>query len=159
MSKKEEDIFATNPGKASNKVALSSTMIGALFFILTLILTVGPYKFNRFVIFQIILAIPFLFVSILTYSKIAYWHNNKWWDLMGWFSVNIGNGFLLNVVGLMVASIDRSLALIYFATLAVLMLLYSLINIHYSRNYSGKIFKYLFFLAILLLGGVLPLFF
>ncbi len=158
MTKREEDIFSTNKDKAGAKVALSSTMIGALFFILTLILTVGPDKFNRFVIFQIILAVPFLFVSILTYSKIAYWRDNRLWDMMGWFSVNIGNGFLLNVIGLMVASVDRSLALVYFTTLATLMLVYSIINIYYSRRHSEKIFKFLFFLAIMLFGGVLPLF-
>lgn len=158
MSKHEPDIFSTNPAKASAKVALSSTMIGALFFILTLILTLGPDKFNKFVIVQIALAVPFLFVSILTYSKIAYWKDNNLWDMLGWFAVNIGNGFLLNVVGLMVASIDKSLALFYFATLTVLMLIYSLINVHYTRHFTSKLFKFLFFLAILLLGGILPLF-
>ncbi|MFA6476447.1 MAG: hypothetical protein WCV68_03480 [Candidatus Paceibacterota bacterium] len=158
MSKKDQNIFEINPSKASSKIALSSTMIGVLFFILTLILTLGPYKFNSFVVFQIVLAIPFLFVSILAYSKIAYWDNNKWWDMLGWFSVNIGNGFLLNVIGLMVSSIDVLLALIYFGILIFLMTTYSIINIYYSGAFSSKLFKFFFFLAILVFGGILPLF-
>lgn len=158
VPKREPDIFKTNTAKASSKVALSSTMIGVLFFILTLILTLGPEKFNKFVIFQIVLSIPFLFVSILTYSKIAYWHDSDFWDMFGWLSVNIGNGLLLNVVGLMVASMDRTLAFIYFLILTILMFTYSCLNVYYSGRLLEKMFKFLFFLSILLAGGILPLF-
>jgi len=157
MSKIESRTFKSSPAKASAKVALSSTMVGALFFILTLILTIGPKQFDSFILFQIVLAIPFLFVSILTYSKTAYWKDTFLWDTIGWFSVNIGNGFVLNAVGLMMATSDRVLAFLYFGTLSFLMLLYSIINIYYSNQIVVKLFKYLFFLSILLIGGILPL--
>lgn len=157
-AKKEVNIFDVNPGKASAKIAFSSTMIGVLFFILTIILTLEPYKFNKFVVFQIILAVPFLFLSILTYSKIAYMHDNRLWDLMGWYVINIGNTLVLNVIGLMVSTSDHLLSFIYFGLLITLMLIYSLINIHNTGRASQRLFKFVFFVALIVLGGVLPIF-
>ncbi|MEK6963242.1 MAG: hypothetical protein AABX70_02355 [Nanoarchaeota archaeon] len=155
--KKEEDFFQTNPQKASAKVTINSFMMGSLFFILTLIWSLNPEKFSPSIIAQLVLAVPLLFMSSLAYSKIGYWKEIKLWDYLGWFTNNIGNIFILNVIGLMTAMFYPTLAWIYFSLIIVLMGVYSWINCIYNpHSLREKAFKLIFFLVVLLLGGILP---
>ena len=158
MMKKKEDFFQTNPQKASAKVTINSFMMGSLFFILTLIWSLNPEKFSLSIITQLVLAIPLLFISSLAYSKIGYWKEVKLWDYLGWFTNNLGNIFILNVIGLMTSKLYLSLAWIYFSLIVMLMVIYSWINFVYSPYaLREKAFKLIFFLVVLLLGGILPL--
>jgi len=132
-------------------------MMGSVFFIFTLIWTISPGKFSPLVIFQLLFSIPLLFVSSLAYSKIAYWKETKLWDSFGWFTNNIANIFLLNVVGLMVSQMFKSMAVYYFGTLIGLMFIYSTINIIYApSSLKQKLFKFLFTVIIIVFGGLLP---
>lgn len=154
------DIFQTNANKASAKVAINSFMIGSLFFVLTLIWTLNPSKFSIFIIAQIVFAIPMLFVSSLAYAKISHWEKVKLWDALGWFTNNIGSIFILNSIGLMTAQGYKSIAIIYFLLLIILMAIYSMINVIYRiKTLKEKIFKFAFFVFVLTLGGILPLIF
>lgn len=154
------DIFETNASKASSKVTINSFMMGSLFFVLTLIWTLNPSKFSLFMVAQIVLAIPMLFVSSLAYAKIGHWEKVKLWDVLGWFTNNIGSIFILNAVGLVTAQIYFNVAIIYFTLLIILMAIYSTINVIYrKRTLKEKIFKFAFFVFVLTLGGILPLFF
>jgi hypothetical protein len=154
-----KDIFETNANKASTKVTINSFMMGSLFFILTLIWTLNPEKFSIFIIAQIVLAIPMLFVSSLAYAKIGYWEKVNLWDILGWFTNNLGSIFILNAVGLMTAQINKLLGLIYFLLLILLMAIYSIINVVYRRRtLKEKIFKFAFFVFVLAVGGIIPLF-
>ena len=155
-----KDIFQTNANKASSKVTINSFMMGSLFFVLTLIWTLNPSKFSIFIVAQIVLAIPMLFVSSLAYAKIGYWEKVQLWDILGWFTNNIGSIFILNAVGLITAQIYEAVAVCYFFLLIILMAFYSIINVVYKRKtLREKIFKFIFFLVVLTLGGILPLFF
>ena len=155
-----KDIFETNSSKASAKVTINSFMMGSLFFILTLIWTLNPYKFGVLIVAQIVLAIPMLFVSSLAYAKIGYWKKVKLWDALGWFTNNLGSIFILNAVGLMTGEVYKNLAASYFILLIVLMAIYSTINVVYKPNtLKEKIFKFAFFVFVITLGGLLPLFF
>lgn len=157
MSQDKRRFFETNQQKASSKVTLNSIMMGGLFLILTFILTSDPLRFSTITIAQIVLAIPFLFVSSLAYSKVGYWEKVERWDTLGWFTNNIGSIFILNAVGLMVSSIYKNLAVFYFLLTIFLMAIYSIINVRYKpETLKEKIFKFLFFLLILTLGGLIP---
>lgn len=150
--------FKTNPEKSANRVSINSFMMGSLFFILTLILTLSPEKFNMVILSQLVLAIPLLFVSSLAYSKIGYWKDTKHWDTFGWFTNNLGSIFILNVVGLITATFSKNLAFAYFGLTLILMLIYSSINVlNNPSNLKEKTFKFLFFVAILFLGGIMHL--
>lgn len=154
----EESIFETNPHKANARISINSFMMGSLFFMLTLIWALSPEKFSFFIIAQLILAIPMLFVSSLAYSKIAYYKENKAWDWLGWITNNLGTIPVLNVVGLMTATLSIKLAYFYFGIITLLMVAYTIINIYYRpKNYLEKILKFLVFLAIALFGGIYPL--
>ena len=150
--------FQVNPHKATMRISVNSAMIGALFFVLTFILTVGSNKFDYLVLLQLVLAIPLLYVSVLTYSKIAYLKDNKAWDLFGWIIGYTGNTIVLNAIGLMVASISQNIALLYFITIFILMTIYTLINIYFNNVPTKvRLGKFFFFIFIFLIGGVLPL--
>lgn len=152
------DEFKTNPEKAAAKVSINSFMIGSLFMILTIIWTLNPNKFSPIVIAQLVLAIPLLFVSSLAYAKIGYWKETKWWDRFGWFTNNLGNLLVLNVVGLITSNVFQYISYMFFGLILLLMLFYSIINIHYKpSSINEKILKYLFFVIIIFLGGILPL--
>ena len=151
--------FETNTHKASARVTINSFMIGSLFFILTLVWSLNPSKFSIYLVAQIVFAIPLLFVSSLAYAKIGYWQDIKMWDAFGWFTNNIGSIFILNVVGLMTVTVNRNLAALYFLLIIILMAIYSVINVVYKpATLKEKLFKFSFFLLILISGGILPAF-
>lgn len=155
-----KNVFQTNANKASAKITINSFMIGSLFFVLTLIWTLSPERFSIFIIAQIVLAIPMLFVSSLAYAKIGHWEEVKLWNALGWFTSNTGSIFILNSVGLVTAQIYESVALWYFVLLLILMLIYSIINVVYRRRtLKEKLFKFIFFIIFLAAGGILPLLF
>ena len=151
--------FEVSHHKASVKVSINSFMMGSLIFILTLVWTLSPSKFIIQMIAQIVLAIPLLFVSSLAYAKIGHKQKEEQgWDTFGWFTNNIGSIFILNVVGLMTGTIYKELALFYFLLTIILMGVYSSINVFYNKQVlKEKLFKFLFFVLVMFLGGILPI--
>ncbi len=152
----KEYFFRTNPHKSANKVTINSIMMGSLFFMLTLIITLDPEKFSPLIISQLFLAIPMLYVSSLAYSKIGYWKETYEWNTLGWFTNTIGNLFVINAIGLLAAKFNSNLAYVYFFLFCLLMIIYTLINIkHNQKIWPQKIFKLIFLLVIILFGGIL----
>lgn len=158
-SVKKERAFQTNPQKAQTKININSIMIGILFFILTVIIGSGVEKFNTYALAQLIIAIPLLHVSTLAYTKIANWKDTQLWEIFGWTIGNLGSVLLINSIGLVASNISQKLAYIYFFLFIVLMLLYSIINVIYSKKEEIKerVFKFLFFVAVIIFGGIIPL--
>ncbi len=151
----KNEMFKTNPAKAANKLTINSFMIGSVFFIFTLIWASDPEGFSKTIIFQLVMSIPLFFVSSLAYSKIAYWKETRLWDFLGWFTNNLANLLLLNVVGLMIAQSFKDMALFYFYLILFLMLCYSVINVIYERRaLKEKLLKYLFLVAVIFFGGM-----
>ncbi|HEV7702233.1 MAG TPA: hypothetical protein VGO63_02205 [Candidatus Paceibacterota bacterium] len=149
-------IFKTNPQKSANKVTINSFMMGSLFFVLTLIITLDPNKFSHAIIFQLFLAIPLLYISSLAYSKVGYWEQTADWDTLGWFTNTIGNLFVINAIGLLALKFSQGLAYVYFSMFCVLMTLYTLINIKQNKKIlHEKIFKLIFLLVIIFFGGII----
>ncbi len=153
----EETFFGTNPQKSANKVTINSFMMGSLFFVLTLIITLDPHKFSKLVIYELVLAIPLLYVSSLAYSKIGYWKEIRGWDMLGWYTNTVGNLFVLNAVGLVAANYNKTLAMVFFILFCLLMTIYTYINImHNDRRdiFFEYIFKLAFLLAVTICGGI-----
>ncbi|MDD4989294.1 MAG: hypothetical protein PHV42_02610 [Candidatus Pacebacteria bacterium] len=152
----EGNFFSTNPQKSANKVTINSFMMGSLFFILTLIITLGQDKFSHLIIFQLFLAIPLLYVSSLAYSKIGYWKETSDWDALGWFTNTTGHLFVINAIGLLAVKFSSLLAGVYFTLFCGLMIVYTLINIKHNKQMrSQKIFKLIFLLVVVFFGGIL----
>ncbi|HIH17960.1 MAG TPA: hypothetical protein HA282_01155 [Nanoarchaeota archaeon] len=154
--KKEQGIFTSNPEKAASRVAINGVMLGSIFVMLAVVFLEHD-NFHPMAITQLVLSIPFLFVSSLAYAKIGYWKDTKHWDSFGYFTNTFGNFFVINAIGLISSGVSRVLAFSYFALIILLLLIYSYINISYTRSYVSKSFKFLLSLAIIFFGGILPL--
>jgi hypothetical protein len=151
-------LFSTNPQKSANKVTINSFMMGSLFFVLTLIITLDPNRFSELVIFQLVLAIPLLYVASLAYSKIGYWKDTYVWDVFGWFTNTTGNLFVLNAIGLVAAKFNSNLAYGYFSLFTILMIVYTAINIKGNpHSWAQKVFKLIYLLVIIGYGGFLAI--
>lgn len=144
--------------KSVSRVTINGTMMASLFFILTLVWTLGPKKFNIYIVSQLVLAIPLLFVSSLAYAKVSYREKHHLFDRFAWIATTLGNNFVLNVAGLMAATINKTVALIYFATSFVLITIYYAINIYDGLDTAlEETIKLLVILIIMILGGIIPL--
>ena len=134
-------------------------MMGSLFLVLSLIITLNPSKFSIAVMYQLVLAIPLLYVSSLAYSKIGYHTENlKYWDTLGWFTNTTGNLFIMNAIGLLTAKFDPILAHVYFYLFIILMVIYTFLNIKNNKGaLNQKLFKLFYLLLIIFLGGLLIL--
>ncbi len=153
-----KSFFEISNAKATNKLTINTLMMSSVFLIFTLIWSLNPNKFSAIIVGQLIMSIPLLFASTLAYTKIAFCKNNEPWDAFGWFTNTVANALLLNVIGLMVNQIFPHLALYYFILLLALMTIYSAINIKYNEKETReKIFKFLFFVIILIYGGILQI--
>ena len=156
MVKKEESFFSTNPEKAASRVAINGVMLASIFVMLAVVF-LDLEKFNTLAVIQMVLSIPLLFISSLAYSKLGYWKETKLWDSLGYFTNTIGNLFMINAIGLLASAISIRVSYVYFGLTILLLLIYSSINIFYTKSYGRKLFKLLFSLVILLSGGILPL--
>jgi hypothetical protein len=146
------------PEKSGTRVSINAFMMANLFFILTLIWTLSPDKFSKFIIYQLVLGIPLLFISSLAYAKLGYWKDILAWDRFAWTTNTLGNIFVLNIIGLIAATFDRTLAFVYFGVVVFLIAFYYGINITLAPHTTrARIRKFLFFIIILVLGGILPL--
>jgi hypothetical protein len=94
--------------------------------------------------------------STLSYSKIGYKKQTENWDTLGWICFTFGYAFLLNVVGILVGNlISVPLALIFFASSWILILIYSIVDINYDHTVVQKrAVKYIMFILIQILFGV-----
>ena len=156
IKKEEKYIFSTNPQKSTNKVTINSFMMGSLFFVLTLIITLDPSKFSHLIIYQLFLAIPLLYVSSLAYSKIVYYEKTYHFDTLGWFTNTVGNLFINNAIGLLALKFSPNLSKVYFSLFCVLMTVYTFINVKQNEKiFYEKLFKLLFLLVIVFFGGII----
>lgn len=155
---KEPKIFKLNPEKAAARVAINGVILASLFVMLAVIF-LEPERFNFMAVAQMVLSIPFIFVSSLAYSKLGYWKETKLWDLFGYLTYSFGIFFMINAIGLISSNISLPLAFLYFGLIICLLLIYSLINIFHGRSLRTQSLKFLLAAAILFSGGVLPLLF
>ena len=154
--RKEKNIFTTIPEKSSARVAINGVMLASVFVMLAVIF-LELDKFNHIAVIQMILSIPLLYVSSLAYSKLGYWKETKRWDMFGYFTNTLGNLFLINAIGILASKISFMVSFIYFGVIVLLLFMYSYINVSHTKRIGPKLFKFIFSLVILFLGGILPL--
>jgi hypothetical protein len=149
-----------NQRKSSSKLAITVRLIGVAFTIFVFIMTIRPQIFfeKEIVALELILAIPFLITSALSFSKLSYAPNSKEWDFLSWITFMIGYTFLLNVVGIIVAVyLNVIIAIVFFITNWMLSILYSYMNIYPDKKPLRKdVFKNMFFIMLQIILGLLP---
>jgi hypothetical protein len=151
--------FTINQIKGSNKVLINLTLLGICFTIFTFIATINPVLLkNDLLAIQLVLSIPFFMSAILIQSKISCLTDASRWRNMGFLTFIIAYGFLINAVGLMLSFFTSSLLVsVFFIVNIFLSIMYSEIEISADKDlFREKLYRDSVFIAIMILGGLLP---
>lgn len=152
-----EEEIESKKHKSTSRVKINSSMMGILFGIFSIIWALSTEKINSWLLIQLVIAIPLLFVSSLSYAKVGLHGKTKLFDKFGWYTTTLGNNLVLNVIGLMVASYSISLAYLYFSMIAVGMFIYYSFNVYYKRDtLKEELTKYIIIILVLVIGGIYP---
>ena len=148
--------FETNPHKAAAKIRINNTLIAVCMTIFGIIWAFAPGRLSVEILLQFIFAVPLLYISSISYAKIAYRKETKLWDYFGWFTGTTATAFVLNVIGVLTFFLGYPImTLIYFVVIWSLLIVYTSINICYNPKKIGvKVFKLLFFIIIQLIFGM-----
>lgn len=151
--------FQTSAVKAQSRTTLTNLLVTLMITIFALAWAFDPSRFTQPILIQIVVAIPLLSVGIMSYTKTIYSRVNGVWDFFGWICNNTGMILTLNVIGLMLHSLGYNyITGLYFGTTLFLQLVYTMINIHYRPSrFFEKSLKFLYFFALMIIGGILPL--
>lgn len=154
----DQNAIPRNAEKSTTRVNLNSAMIGVIFTILTLIWSLKPENFNIFIIYQLVLAIPLLFISSLAYTKIGYSSNIKLFDRFAWFATTFGTNMVLNTAALIAGTFYRPLGFLYLLVMLLGVTGYYTINIITGSHVYNQVIKLSVIYLIIIFGGLLPLF-
>jgi hypothetical protein len=147
----------TNPEKSKNRITLNTSLLSIAvgIFFLTINLR-SELLLIRGLVIQLVLAIPLLFTSILSYAKVGYRKKTRKWDTLGFLTFSFAYAFILNVIGILLANIvSLQISLIFFASSWILAIIYSIIDTSYKRRViKERIVKDLIFISIQLFFGV-----
>jgi len=148
--------FKTNPEKASSKIRINNNLIAVCLTLFGIVWAFAPERLDVEIVMQFIFAVPLLYLSSIAYTKIAYWKEVRLWDYLGWFSGTTGMAFVLNIVGIFTYLLGYEVMMIvYYLVIWGLLLLYTIINIHYDKKVIGiKVFKLAYFILIQLFFGL-----
>ena len=151
------ELFKENPAKADARLHINSFLLGGIFTVIALLLTLSLDKVNFIMLIELVLSIPLIFFASLSYAKLGYERNHKIWDDFGWITNNMGYLFFLNSTGLIISAFFfKSIAIIYFGLLIMLSSAYYILNIiSQPGTVKEHLSKLIFFLVIILLGGIL----
>jgi len=153
------DLFQENPAKAEARLHINSFLLGGIFTVIALLLTLSLEKVSFIMLIELVLSIPLIFFASLSYAKLGYKRNHKLWDDFGWVTNNLGYLLFLNSTGLIISAFFfRSIALIYFGSLIILSSAYYTLNlITQPGTLKEHLSKLIVFLVIIIVGGVLPI--
>ncbi|MBN2052737.1 hypothetical protein JW756_04505 [Candidatus Woesearchaeota archaeon] len=146
--------------KSSSKLAITVRLIGVAFTIFIFIITIRPQIFleKKIIALELILAIPLLLTSALSFSKLSYAPHSKEWDFLSWITFLSGYTFLLNIVGIIAAIyLNTLIAMAFFITSWLLSIIYSYMDVYPDKKLMRKdVFKNMFFILLQIILGVLP---
>jgi len=150
------NLFKTNPEKASAKIRINNSLIGVLFTIFGIIWAVNPSKLNFWLTLQFVLAMPLLYISNITYTKIAYRKEAHLWDFFGWITGNTAMALVLNIFGILIYILGFiSLFYFYFGLIWGLLFIYTILNTRQAKKPIIGVFKFLYFVLIQIIFGLI----
>jgi hypothetical protein len=127
----------------------------------TFIIAINPalVKSNIFLSLQLTLSIPLFCSSIFARAKLAYTSRIKMWNDYGFITFIIAYSFMINSIGILLSSlVSVFVGIIFFVVNIMSPLFYSFFEIRENRNkLKSRICKDLFFIAILIIMGILPI--
>lgn len=154
------DPFKTNPHKAASKIEINNTLMAVCLTVFGIIWAFAPERLDNVVLVQFIFAIPLLYISSISYTKIAYWKEVRLWNYFGWFTGTTAKAFVLNIIGVLIFLLGHpGFSIMYFIVTWIFLGIYTLINLHFDpKRLKEKIFKFLYFVLIQFFFGILVLY-
>lgn len=154
---KESEVWIN---KAKLRIDLNRSLLVICFTLFTLIIAINPLilKNNTILTVELILAIPLLISSSLTRMKLVYSNKREIWNNFGFITFIIAYGLLINVIGMFLTSlVNQKISMLFFGANILMALAYSLIEVFEDKEkLSSRFYKDLFFIAVLVFGGILP---
>ncbi len=151
----------TSKTKSEARSNINLWLLSICFTLFTFIVAVNPklLQENPFLSLQLTLAIPLLMTSIFARTKLAHTHRIRLWEEYGFITFIIAYGFLLNVVGILLAMlVNTQIGIIFFVANIFSALVYSGVEVIEQRSkLMSRIYKDLFFIFILFFLGILPI--
>jgi len=158
---KEQINLMLRQGKSNDRILMNTSLIVVAFTAFALIVTLQSQIFvaHNILAMQLVLAIPLLLTSTMSNSKLAYTKHETHWETLAWATFIFGYGFLLNVLGILIALlIGLFPASLFFLVTIILTFLYSAVEISYNRNVlSRRLTRDLIFILVLFIFGILPI--
>jgi hypothetical protein len=156
MVKKEEIISR----KARDRLDLNKTFLTICFSVFTFIIALNPdlLKENLFLSIELTLAIPLFLTSLFARSKLAYAEKTKLWENYGFITFVLGYAFLINIIGILLSLfINLNVGMLFFGMNIISPLIYSTLEVIENKSkLKSRIIKDLFFILLLIFGGILP---
>jgi len=143
--------------KAHGRIQLNSSLIAIAIGTFFLTINLKPTLLLKpLVLLQLVIAIPCLLTSTLSYIKASYRDQVRKWDILAWLTFMLGYAFILDVVGILIKDISGpKISIIFFLCSWILALMYSFVDISYSRAVvKERILKDSLFILIQLIFGV-----
>ena len=146
--------------KANLGLNINRSLLAVCFTIFVLIITLSPKLFSNFVLvtIQLTIAIPLLLSSILAKTKAVSTKKYELWDSYGFITFLLGYSFLINVVGIILSkTLGLKFGLTFLGANIAISILYFLVELLEDKTkLRSKLKKNIFFIALIVLGGILP---
>ena len=146
--------------KAKQRIDINMTLLLVAFTIFALIATIKPEILtqNKIMAVQLTLCIPFLITSSFARIKEIKPKLYKIWNKVGFFNFIVGYSFLINTIGIMLSLlVSIWVSLVFFIANILMSTIYSYIEFrHGGDSLSSRLLKDGFFIAMVIMFGVLP---
>jgi hypothetical protein len=144
--------------RSSSRVGINTTFLGICFSLFTFIVAINSeiLKDNLLLTLELTVAIPLFLGSIFARNRLAYTKKPIIWNNLGGTMFNLGYGFLISVIGMLISSlVSIKISMLFFLLNLIITLTYSFFAYTEEKN-NSRIIKDSFFLAITFIFGVLP---
>lgn len=146
--------------KARLRMDINLWFLAIAFTLFTFIISLNPtlVKNNIFLSLQLALSIPLLFSSIFARSRLCFSSKVMGWNLYGFITFTVAYGFLINVIGILLATlVGVKIGMIFWVANILSALFYSFLEILEDKiKFRSRLYKDAIFILILILGGLFP---
>jgi hypothetical protein len=149
---------ATPTTRYGGRVVINTFLLSTAVLVFFTTLNLRQEMLSRpLVLLQLVLSIPVLLTSCLAYVKADSEASHDAWRTFAWLTFVLGYGFMLNVIGVMVATIGGTVfSVIFFCASVALAVAYSAVDIILKRSsLADRLPKDALFLVIQLGLGLL----
>ncbi|MEI6851080.1 MAG: hypothetical protein WCK26_03890 [Candidatus Saccharibacteria bacterium] len=149
-----------NIQKTKNRMAINSSLLAISFSIFIFIIAFNGslMKKNIFVPIELTAAIPLFLSANFANSKLTYSRKKKMWENYCLITFVIAYSFLINIVGILLSLfVSVDIGMLFFFIVILTPLIYStLAVIENPKILKTRIIEDLFFIILVIIGGVLP---